>query len=156
MLLSDHYRLTRGSHGSRRARAGHTDAWKHADLVAALDCKAQSAPACSQNTLPWVIQAGRVDSRPLPRPAMPECASSQCSHTSRFNSRTQNRYLTDHNFSRSSCACFGRPTTCLAFCTLSRTKMGPAELRQLRRVPKSHCDEAQGRLLPIRHRTCLT
>ena len=30
-MLFDHYRLTRGSHGSRRARAGRTDAWKHAD-----------------------------------------------------------------------------------------------------------------------------
>lgn len=80
-MLFDHYRLTRGSHGSRRARAGRTDAWKHADgQWQHLNAKRSQL---LHATLPWVIQAGRVDSRPLPRPAIFDCASKQCQAVTR-------------------------------------------------------------------------
>ncbi len=157
LLLFDHYRLTRGSHGSRRARAGRTDAWKQDDSQwQLLTAKRSQLLHAKQNTLPWVIQAGRVDSRPLPRPAMLECASNECQAStcpaSNLGRRTVLQITTSAGgLLRPLC----EQERALPFVRCFAHKWGRLSsdsLEECQNLTAVH----QGRLSPIRHRTLLT
>ncbi len=155
LLLFDHYRLARGSHGPRRARAGRTDAWKHADGQWQLLTAKRSQ--LLQATLPWVIQAGRVDSRPLPRPAMLDCASKQFQAVTRPASILGRR--TDISQITTSAGVLLRPLCeqerALPFVRCFAYKWGRLRSDSLEEC-QNHTAMHQGRLSPIRHRTLLT